>query len=46
MYKDLLTLRDISRSELDELFELTAVPYAVWGNREPGEMTVWIRALI
>ena len=29
-----------------ELFELTAVPYAVWGNREPGEMTVWIRALI
>ena len=24
MYKDLLTLRDISRSELDELFELTA----------------------
>ncbi|MCR5230553.1 MAG: glycoside hydrolase family 127 protein, partial [Solobacterium sp.] len=29
-----------------EHFELTAVPYAVWGNREPGEMTVWIRALI
>jgi DUF1680 family protein len=22
-----------------------AVPYALWGNREPGEMTVWIRAL-
>lgn len=23
--------------------KLTAVPYAVWGNREPGEMSVWIR---
>jgi DUF1680 family protein len=22
---------------------LKAVPYAVWGNRGPGEMTVWIR---
>ncbi len=22
---------------------VTAVPYAYWGNREPGEMTVWIR---
>ena len=29
-----------------EPFDLTAVPYAVWGNRKPGEMTVWIRALI
>lgn len=24
---------------------IRAVPYALWGNREPGEMTVWIRAL-
>lgn len=23
---------------------ITAVPYAYWGNREPGEMTVWIRS--
>jgi DUF1680 family protein len=23
---------------------LTAVPYACWGNREPGEMLVWMRA--
>lgn len=23
--------------------EITAVPYAVWGNRAPGEMLVWIR---
>lgn len=22
---------------------LTAVPYCVWGNRKPGEMTVWMR---
>ena len=22
---------------------LTAVPYCLWGNREPGEMQVWIR---
>lgn len=22
---------------------LQAVPYAFWGNREKGEMTVWIR---
>jgi len=25
--------------------EIRAVPYFVWGNREPGEMTVWIRSL-
>lgn len=25
-----------------ELAELTAVPYCVWDNRAPGEMTVWI----
>jgi hypothetical protein len=29
-------------SELQE-FEFTAVPYYAWCNREPGEMTVWIR---
>lgn len=23
--------------------QVSAVPYAYWGNREPGEMTVWIR---
>jgi DUF1680 family protein len=22
---------------------LTAVPYALWGNRTPGEMLVWIK---
>ncbi|MDD3213960.1 MAG: hypothetical protein PHY64_09805, partial [Eubacteriales bacterium] len=22
---------------------LTAVPYAAWGNRTPGEMRVWMR---
>ncbi len=25
---------------------LTAVPYCLWGNREPGEMLVWMKALI
>ncbi|HHW19427.1 MAG TPA: glycoside hydrolase family 127 protein [Firmicutes bacterium] len=24
-------------------FRITAVPYCVWDNREPGEMTVWLR---
>lgn len=24
---------------------LTAVPYYLWGNREPGEMSVWIRTV-
>jgi DUF1680 family protein len=27
-----------------EAVELLAVPYCVWGNREPGEMRVWLRA--
>ena len=22
---------------------ITAVPYCLWANRQPGEMTVWIR---
>jgi DUF1680 family protein len=26
--------------------ELTFVPYAYWGNRNPGEMIVWVRTLI
>ena len=26
--------------------KLTAVPYGLWCNRTPGEMTVWIKALI
>ena len=25
---------------------LTAVPYCVWANREPGGMAVWIRELV
>lgn len=25
---------------------LRAVPYGLWGNRNPGEMTVWMKALI
>lgn len=26
--------------------ELTAIPYCFWGNRTPGEMTVWLKELI
>ena len=26
--------------------ELTAIPYGLWGNRKPGEMTVWMKACI
>ena len=29
---------------LDGAVELTAVPYFVWGNREPGAMRVWVPA--
>jgi DUF1680 family protein len=25
---------------------LTAVPYCIWGNRKPGEMVVWQKALL
>jgi DUF1680 family protein len=24
-------------------FEFTAIPYALWANRTPGEMRVWLR---
>lgn len=26
--------------------DLTAIPYGLWGNRKPGEMTVWMKASI
>ena len=26
--------------------KLTAVPYALWGNRSPGEMLIWIKAIL
>ena len=29
-----------------ESLTLKAVPYCLWGNREPGEMIVWLRASI
>lgn len=28
----------------EEAVQLTAIPYALWDNREPGEMRVWLRA--
>jgi DUF1680 family protein len=28
----------------DRSVKVIAVPYAYWGNRKPGEMTVWIRS--
>lgn len=38
-WKDKLYLPVPSKAESAEL---TAVPYCVWDNRQPGEMTVWI----
>nr|WP_260845556.1 beta-L-arabinofuranosidase domain-containing protein [Paenibacillus sp. Y412MC10] len=35
-------LYSTSRPQLEQQ-RLRAVPYTLWGNREPGEMTVWIR---
>jgi len=46
--------RDAEVVEADELYsaasipqpeaaEIRAVPYALWGNRTPGEMSVWVR---
>jgi DUF1680 family protein len=32
-----------SRPPLETEIDLTAVPYCLWGNREPGEMRVWLR---
>ena len=26
----------------DETFDLLAVPYFAWANREPGEMAIWL----
>ena len=39
---DLYSAPDFSFTDVG----LTAVPYALWGNRTPGEMTVWLKALI
>jgi DUF1680 family protein len=33
--------RPVLRSRMN--VRITAIPYAYWGNREPGEMTVWVR---
>jgi uncharacterized protein len=37
---------DLYRSSppAEEEIELTAIPYCVWDNREPGEMRVWLRS--
>lgn len=31
---------------ITEPVELKAIPYCLWGNRTPGEMTVWMRASV
>ncbi|WP_373314372.1 glycoside hydrolase family 127 protein [Xylanibacillus composti] len=36
--------RPFAPSQPKEPVKLRAVPYYLWGNRTPGEMTVWIRA--
>ena len=33
-----------SQPPAEKTVEVTAVPYCVWDNREPGEMRVWFRA--
>ncbi len=33
-----------SQAPLEKDVEITAIPYCVWDNREPGEMRVWFRA--
>ncbi|AZN39768.1 glycoside hydrolase family 127 protein [Paenibacillus albus] len=35
--------RPIENNEQPTSVTLRAVPYYLWGNRQPGEMTVWIR---
>lgn len=35
--------RPLDRSPASEQVKLKAVPYFLWGNRQPGEMSVWIR---
>ena len=54
-YRTVFTKKESGAGEGDLYFEgrpglvpaeLTFVPYAYWGNRTPGEMLVWVRALI
>jgi hypothetical protein len=35
--------RPLAQLQAAQPVKLTAVPYYLWGNRQPGEMTVWIR---
>ena len=34
-----------TRAPQTEPMRITAVPYAVWDNREPGQMLVWLREI-
>lgn len=34
-----------SMAPQEKEIEITAVPYCVWDNREPGEMRIWLRAM-
>ena len=38
------TLYRRGKSSPQKTIEVTAIPYALWDNREPGEMRVWFRA--
>jgi DUF1680 family protein len=35
--------RPLAQQQVSEPVKLKAVPYYLWGNRQPGEMSVWIR---
>ncbi|WP_284640051.1 glycoside hydrolase family 127 protein [Paenibacillus silviterrae] len=42
--EDEAAYRPAARLSASEPITLKAVPYYLWGNRQPGEMTVWIRS--
>ncbi|OXM85746.1 glycoside hydrolase family 127 protein [Paenibacillus rigui] len=38
--------RPLAQQRASEPVKLRAVPYYLWGNRTPGEMSVWIRTVV
>ncbi|MCY9666184.1 glycoside hydrolase family 127 protein [Paenibacillus alginolyticus] len=38
-----MAYRPLAQQQVSEPVKLKAVPYYLWGNRQPGEMLVWIR---
>ncbi|KRF13643.1 glycoside hydrolase family 127 protein [Paenibacillus sp. Soil787] len=42
-WQENMAYRPLAQQQVSEPVKLKAVPYYLWGNRQPGEMTVWIR---